>query len=1045
MDSPIRLFGKLSGVLAAGQRARFQLLRYGAALLAVTFAFLLTLLLWPLIKPTPILLFIIAVMLSAWYGGLGSSLLAAVISALLVDFLFIPPEYELVPDWGDITRGVSLAAVALFASWLNAARRRTEELLRESEARLRATYEHAAVGVRQVAPDGRLLQVDAKLAEILGYTQAELLERTYADITHPDDLAEEKKHLARLLAGEIASYTIEKRYLRKDGQPVWVRVTSSLAGSLPYRISVVEDITERKQAEESLRQSNERLLMALEAGRMGTWEWNILTGEVKWSENLEKIHGLAPGSFGGTFEGYQKDIHPQDRELVLGALARAVEKGEHLDMEYRIVRPDGTIRWVEGKGTVFEDSCGQAVRMAGVCMDITERKRMGQLLRESEERFRKIFEEGPLGIALVRQDLRIIDVNDALCQMLGYTRRELIGLAFVDITHPEDIEIDVEHTRQLFAGEIPNYKIEKRYIAKNKKVIWMSLTASVIRDKEGKPLYGLDIVENVTERKRAEQALADRLHEIETMMEVLPVGLFIARDRACARIIGNRAAREFLQMDLGTDANLSLSAPPGQAPVHFRVLKDGREIPPEELPVQRAAVEGTAVHNVELDVVFSDGTVKHELISALPLFDQYGVPRGAVASIMDITEQKRAEKEREQLLAREQAARVEAEAANRVKDEFVAVLSHELRTPLSAILGWARLLSSGNLDEATFARALETIQRNAKLQAQMIDDLLDISRIITGKLQLDTRPITLAPIIEAAIDSVQPAADAKNIEIQMMPTYENELVLGDSDRLQQIVWNLLSNAVKFTPDGGRVRVQVKYEPSHARIIVSDTGKGISAEFSPHVFDRFSQADTGSKRRSRGLGLGLAIVRHLVELHGGTVSVESPGEGQGATFTVRLPLMISHRDTSGSKRLFAPAVGHEFPLENSSRLDGLRVLVVDDEPDARKLLTMVLEQCGAQVAAVGSAAEALEAIERSRPDILVSDIAMPNEDGYDLIRKVRMLGLERGGQIPAIALTAYAGPEDRMRALSEGYQRHVPKPVEPAELVAVIASLMRRTE
>ncbi|MBW4576678.1 MAG: response regulator [Aphanothece sp. CMT-3BRIN-NPC111] len=417
--------------------------------------------------------------------------------------------------------------------------------------------------------------------------------------------------------------------------------------------------------------------------------------------------------------------------------------------------------------------------------------------------------------------------------------------------------------------------------------------------------------------------------------------------------------------------------------------------------------------------------------------------------LVDITERKRAEKEREQLLVREQAARLEAEAANRMKDEFLATLSHELRTPLNAMLGWTSMLRTRKFDEATTARALETIDRNTKSLAQLIEDVLDVSRIITGKIRLNVRPVELAQVIEAAMDTVRPAAEAKDIRIELLLDPGVGAVLGDPNRLQQVVWNLLSNAVKFTPPGGRVEVELNSLTTttalpcpYAQIRVSDTGQGISTDFLPYVFERFRQADSSTTRAQGGLGLGLAIVRHLVELQGGTVQVESLGLGQGATFIVHLPLMTVAPEATKPEQV-QPILESEEPKSSPPSLDGLRVLVVDDEADARELAIAMLGQYGAEVIVVATAQEALETLGRIKPDVLISDIGMPEEDGYALIRKVRALNTQQGGQIPAVALTAYARAEDRAQAILAGFQVHVPKPANPGELAAVVANLAGR--
>lgn len=411
-------------------------------------------------------------------------------------------------------------------------------------------------------------------------------------------------------------------------------------------------------------------------------------------------------------------------------------------------------------------------------------------------------------------------------------------------------------------------------------------------------------------------------------------------------------------------------------------------------------------------------------------------------NIRDINERRRAEEERSLLLESAQAARAEADTANTIKDEFLAIVSHELRTPLTSILGWSDLLTAGKLDKEASKHALEVIVRNARAQRQLIDDLLDISRIITGKLRLDVRPVKLAPMIEAVVDGVRPAAEARKIHLLTELDSLTGPVSGDPERLQQVIWNLLSNAIKFTPKGGRVVVHLKRVHSHNEIVISDTGQGIAPEFLHHVFERFRQSDSSSTRRHGGLGLGLSIVRQLVELHGGTVVADSPGEGEGTTFKVLLPVLSVHHELNDLD-ITHTLIGSKNLNDRQPSLADLRVLVVDDEPDGRELIAAVMVGCGAEVVSVGSGAEALEEMEKQRFDVLISDIGMPLMDGYTLIEKVRQLSAERGGRIPAAALTAYAGVEDRMQALSAGYQMHIPKPVEPSKLTTVVASLAGR--
>ncbi len=408
----------------------------------------------------------------------------------------------------------------------------------------------------------------------------------------------------------------------------------------------------------------------------------------------------------------------------------------------------------------------------------------------------------------------------------------------------------------------------------------------------------------------------------------------------------------------------------------------------------------------------------------------------------EVAERKQAEEERAQLLIREQVARAEAERANRAKDQFLATLSHELRTPLSAILGWSQLVRTGKLEETQMARAFETIERNARSQSQLIDDLLDVSRIITGKLQIELRAVDLSKVIEAAMDSVRPAYETKGIGFEVIGDLGTCPVRGDANRLQQIFWNLFNNAVKFTPADGKVSVKVKRRDSRIQVSITDTGIGIDSKFVPFIFERFRQADGSTTRAHGGLGLGLAIVRHLVELHNGDIKAESGGQGEGSTFTVNLPLAIA--SASGPEdSMLSDTDGQYFTADYSKMLEGMRILVVDDEADSRDLLTAILTRCGSEVKCTESAAEAIETFKVWNPDVILSDIGMPVEDGYNLIKRLRKLRTKRAKKIPVVALTAYATSEDRARALSSGFRIHLAKPIEPRSLVKSIAEAAGR--
>ncbi|WP_437793894.1 response regulator [Sorangium sp. So ce693] len=445
------------------------------------------------------------------------------------------------------------------------------------------------------------------------------------------------------------------------------------------------------------------------------------------------------------------------------------------------------------------------------------------------------------------------------------------------------------------------------------------------------------------------------------------------------------------------------------------------------------------------EIVPQDDGLHTYIAIKCPLFDESGRSYAVCGISTDISDRKRTEAEREMLLSREQAARAELERTGRLKDEFLALLSHELRTPLTAILGWSQLLRMRGPSDEILGRALGTIERNARAQSKLIDDLLDMSRIIGGRLSLDVEAVDLTEMLETLLESTEPAAKAKGIRLELSVESPGEHVIGDPNRLQQIVWNLLSNAMKFTRQGGQVRVSLRREGSYARLAVSDTGIGIAPEFLPYVFEQFRQADASTTREYGGLGLGLSIVQHLVELHGGTVEAASAGKDQGASFTVKLPLEVKHvAALAGGEPPSAPQRRPSRPRGGELlNLKGVRVLVVDDEPDTRELLLRILAECQAEVRTAGSVVEALAELERDQPMVLVSDIGMPHEGGYELIQKVRQLPEERGGSVPALALTAFARAEDRARALRAGYQMHLAKPVKPPDLVAHVATLAGR--
>lgn len=768
------------------------------------------------------------------------------------------------------------------------------------------------------------------------------------------------------------------------------------------------------------------------------------------SASVQRILGYAPQDWLG--RKVFQFVHPEDRDTAENLIKQAIAcPGTDITAEVRLLHADREVRDFE----VSANNLLAQPEIAGIVntyRDITVRKRNELALRKSEESYRAFVEQSSEGIwrfeleQSLSTDLSedeqiqhlyqygyLAECNNAMAQMYGFTcAEEIVGARLADFlisSDPHNIEYLHSFIRSGYRlNDAESHELDKQGRAK----YFLNNLVGIVEN--GVLVRAWGSQRDITERKQTESALKNNQKRLELAQKAGKIGTF--------------------EWNIQTDRvtwTEELEAVYGLAPGSFGGNYDNwtQSLHPADRVRAEQEVRSAAMEGKELDTEFRilspDGSLRWIAAKAHVFCDRTGKPLRMIGVNMDISDRKQAEVEREQLLAREQAARAEAEAANRIKDEFLATLSHELRTPLNAMLGWIQLLRTRKFDEATTTRALETIDRNTKSLAQLIEDVLDVSRIITGKLRLNVRPVELVPVISAAMETVLPAAEAKDIQLKSLFDTPAGPVLGDANRLQQVVWNLLSNAVKFTPKGGLVEIRLAVINSRVQIRVSDTGQGISPDFLPYVFERFRQADSSITRSQGGLGLGLAIVRHLVELHGGTVYVESPGVGQGATFIVELPLMAVSCATAKELEPMQPMVTDEVLKLCPLGLDGLRVLVVDDELDARELIATVLGQCGAEVKAVASAIEALAVLEQFQPQVLVSDIGMPGEDGYTLIRKLRALEAEQGGQIPAVALTAYARAEDRTQALLAGFQLHVPKPVDPAELAVVVGNLAGRHE
>ncbi len=708
---------------------------------------------------------------------------------------------------------------------------------------------------------------------------------------------------------------------------------------------------------------------------------------------------------------------PQDYVQFLKELN---EQQQIRDCEVQLRQADGNPIWVRLSLTISTID-GQSI-VDGLMEDISDRKRAEEERYRREQEFKALVENAPDIIARIDKELRYLYVNPVVEQITGLSPEKLIGKTRLEYTIPEQVYHPwQEITRQvLVTGQECLYEFEFPALD-GTRYFQTRMVPELARD--GTVESVLCIGRDVTEYKLAEQALKESESRFKRLVESNVIGCMFWDEN------GNifDANDAFLQIVGYTREDLR------SGKVNWKNMTPVEHLPGSKKAIAQMKQVGAA-DPLEKEYICSDGSRVPILLGGVLL---EGSQDKGVSFVLDLSQQKQLENR-----LRQQAEQLEQ--ANHVKDEFLAVLSHELRSPLNSILGWSKLLRSRKMDEATTTRALETIERNATMQTQLIEDLLDVSRILQGKTSLNVCPVDLAWTIEAAIDTVRLSAQAKSIQVESLIAPTAGVVLGDPNRLQQVIWNLLSNAIKFTPSGGRVSIHLDSDGMQAQIQVSDTGKGISAEFLPHVFEYFRQADSSTTRTQGGLGLGLAIVRHLVELHGGTVSASSPGVGKGATFTVTLPLKIDRTQLKDAERVLLSGDSAQM-LNNPSVLEGKRVLVVDDDADTRDFYTTVLEECGACVTAAASVSDALEALKRQRPDVLVSDIGMPSEDGYTLIGKVRALESEGGKYIPAVALTAYAREVDRQKAIATGFQEHLPKPVEPAELVAVVAHLVGQTK
>ncbi|MDX6696458.1 MAG: hypothetical protein QOF02_4061 [Blastocatellia bacterium] len=907
-------------------------------------------------------------------------------------------------------------------------RRLDDEQLRISETHSRSLIEQAPFSIQMLSPDGRTLKVNRAWEQLWGVTLEQL-----ADYNMLEDEQLVVKgvmpYLLKGFGGEATAIpaimydpeeTIPERSRHQQPRR-WVRAfiypVKDAAGLVREVVLMHEDITERKLVEEE----RDRLLTLEQSARAAAEEALQLQRSVEERLTLlVEASGLLLGS--PALDAVQPAVLNLSRRLI-AADAYAIWRLDAASQSWRVVSHDGLSESYHKQSVPDVENTPMLLERPVIAGDIKQ----APILSERQAVYQAEGIESLLAVPL-----RIHGVNSGTLTFYyraphQFNETEVrVATALANLAGSAISSTELYEEQSRLRSEAEDAERRAHYLAEASRVIASTL----------------DYQQTLAQVARlAVPDLADWCAVDMTGEDGELVRLAVAHaDPAKVEWASELQRRYPVDMD----------APRGVP----NVLRTGEAELYTEIPDEMLAAAAIDEEHLRImrDIGFTSAmivplSVQGRTLGAMTFVlaesgRRYGPSDLAFAE--DIARRAANAIENARLYREAQAARHAAEEASRLKDEFLATISHELRTPLTAMLGWAYLLRAGQLDEQGARGALETIERNARSQSQLIDDLLDVSRIITGKLRLDVRQIDPASFIGAAIEALRPAAEAKGVRIQKVMDTGISSIAGDPARMQQVVWNLLSNAIKFTPRGGRVQVRFERVNSHIEIAVSDTGFGIDAKFLPHVFERFRQADQSTTREHGGLGLGLAIVRHLVELHGGTVRAESHGEGSGSTFTVMLPLLTVYESGAGEVRAHPKASDDAPAPDCPEKLDGLKVLVVDDEADTRELLGIVLGRCGAQVTTAASVFEALALIERVQPDVLVSDIGMPGEDGYELIRRVRALAPEQGGRVPAVALTAYARTEDRLRVLRSGYQMHLPKPVEVTELVAIVANLSERS-
>ncbi|MFL6707169.1 MAG: ATP-binding protein [Massilia sp.] len=838
-----------------------------------------------------------------------------------------------------------------------------------------------------------------------------------------------------------------------------------------------QDITERKAEEGALMEASTRLQVALAAGRLGDWRWDADSDRVTLGERAAELFDQAAET-PLRLDQLQERLYQADRSMVDSEFRRAYRSGEDLNIECRIEVPGRPLRWISvvGRSDVSEDSRAgggerRVLGMTGVAQDISTRKSAEDTLRQSEEVLRALANSVSQLAWMAQADGDLVWFNERWYEYTGTSLERMSGWGWQSVVDPDVLPLVLQRWHESIRTGHP-FDMEYPIRGADGQYRWFLTRVNPVRDRIGHVVRWFGTNTDVDQVKRVQQALREESNVLELLNST---GSALARQRdlrsllqtvtdAATGISGARCGAFFYNGRSGDGAPYTLTTHAGTPCQEL-----ARILPPSPGPGARDLVLRS--DDTALDARFTSGESPMSMRSylAVPVVSRsgelvgrlvFGHPEAGIfterterivggiaaqaAVAIDNTRlyeaAQRAAEERKELLESERLARAEAERTSNMKDEFLATLSHELRTPLSAILGWAQVLRRGTRGPDDLQRGLQTIERNARAQAQLIEDLLDMSRITSGKVMLDIQTIAPAVFIDAAIETLRPAAEAKNIRLEKDYDGGTGMIAGDPARLQQVIWNLLSNAIKFTPRDGLVQVLVRPNGENVEIAVRDSGAGIAPEFLTHVFERFRQGDSSTTRQHGGLGLGLSIVKHLIEQHGGTVSVASEGAQQGACFTVELPAATPQVMAARPDRARYSPPSPLTPDIVLRDLSGMTVLVVDDEPDARDLIKRILSDCNAVVHTAPNAAAAIEALQAAPPDLLISDLGMPGMDGFALLAAVRALPAAHGGGVPAVALTAFARSEDRLRALEAGFSAHISKPVEPSQLIATVANM-----